>query len=63
MVIGPDDKEWDIAFVARYPDAGAFMAMITNPDYQAIVHHRTLAMEDSRLMRFGEGSSGEGFAG
>ncbi len=63
MVIGPDDKQWDIAFVARYPDAGAFMAMVTNPDYQAIVHHRTLAVEDSRLMRFGEGAGGEGFAG
>ena len=63
MVIGPDDKQWDIAFVARYPNAGAFMAMVTNPDYQAIVHHRTLAVEDSRLMRFGEGAGGEGFAG
>jgi uncharacterized protein (DUF1330 family) len=63
MVIGPDDKQWDIAFVARYPDAGAFMAMVTNPDYQAIVHHRTLAVADSRLMRFGEGAEGEGFAG
>jgi uncharacterized protein (DUF1330 family) len=63
MVIGPDDKQWDIAFVARYPNAGAFMAMVTNPDYQAIVHHRTLAVADSRLMRFGEGAEGEGFAG
>ncbi|MHA7815816.1 MAG: DUF1330 domain-containing protein [Pseudohaliea sp.] len=63
MVIGPDDKQWDVAFVARYPDAGAFMAMVTNPDYQAIVHHRTLAVEDSRLMRFAEGAGGEGFAG
>jgi len=63
MVIGPEDKQWDIAFVARYPNAGAFMAMVTNPDYQAIVHHRTLAVEDSRLMRFGEGDGGEGFAG
>ncbi len=63
MVIGPDDKQWDLGFVARYPDASAFLAMVANPDYQAIVHHRTLAVADSRLMRFGEGSSGSGFAG
>lgn len=63
MLIGPDDKQWDVAFVARYPTAGAFLAMVTDPDYQAIVHHRTLAVADSRLMRFGERDSGAGFAG
>jgi uncharacterized protein (DUF1330 family) len=63
MVIGPDDKHWHIAFVARYPTAGAFLAMVSDPAYQAIVHHRTLALEDSRLMRFGEVPGGPGFAG
>ncbi len=63
MLTGPTDKHWDIAFVARYPNAGAFLAMVTNPDYQAIVVHRTVAVDDSRLIRFGEDPVGEGFAG
>lgn len=63
MLTGPTDKQWDIAFVARYPTAGAFLAMVTNPDYQAVVHHRTAACEDSRLIRFGEQENGTGFSG
>lgn len=63
MLTGPSDKHWDIAFVAKYPTAGAFLSMVTNPDYQAIVIHRTVAVEDSRLIRFKEGKAGEGFAG
>lgn len=63
MLTGPADKHWDIGFVARYPSAGAFLSMVTNPDYQAIVHHRTVAVEDSRLIRFSEGDAGAGFAG
>ncbi len=63
MLTGPTDKHWDIGFVARYPSAGAFLSMVTNPDYQAIVHHRTAAVEDSRLIRFSEEDVGSGFAG
>ncbi|MEM1145792.1 MAG: DUF1330 domain-containing protein [Pseudomonadota bacterium] len=63
MLTGPLDKEWEIAFIARYPTAGAFLAMVTNPDYQAIVHHRTVAVADSRLIRFAPGQEGEGFSG
>lgn len=63
MLTGPTDKQWDIAFVARYPTAGAFLAMVTNPAYQAIVIHRTAAVDDSRLIRFGVDEAGEGFAG
>ena len=63
MVIGPDDKQWDIAFIAQYPHAGAFMAMVTDPDYQAAVIHRQVAVADSRLMRFTMEEAGDGFAG
>lgn len=63
MVIGPDDKQWDIAFIARYPDANAFLAMVTDPDYQLAVVHRQAAVDDSRLIRFGEETQGQGFAG
>ena len=63
MLTGPTDKHWDIAFVARYPTAGAFLAMVTNPDYQAVVVHRTAAVDDSRLIRFAPDEAGGGFAG
>ncbi|MDJ0653496.1 MAG: DUF1330 domain-containing protein [Xanthomonadales bacterium] len=63
VLIGPADEHWDIAFIARYPNAGAFMAMVTDPDYKQAVIHRTVAVEDSRLIRMGESGQGEGFAG
>lgn len=62
IVIGPSDEHWDIAFIARYHNAGAFLAMVTNPDYQAIVFHRQAAVKDSRLIRLGEASGGSGFS-
>jgi hypothetical protein len=37
--------------------------MVTDPDYQAAVIHRTVALSDSRLMRFTMEDSGDGFAG
>ena len=51
-LIGPGDERWDIVFVARYPSAGAFLAMVTDPDYQRdAVPHRRAAVADSRLIR------------
>jgi len=54
MVIGPDDKHWDSAFIARYPNSGAFMEMVTDPEYQKAVVNRQAAVLTSRLIRFGE---------
>ncbi len=51
MLIGPTDEKWDIAFIAQYPNSKAFIEMVKNPEYQAIVFHRTAAVEDSRLLR------------
>ncbi|GGA03099.1 MAG: DUF1330 domain-containing protein [Sphingomonadales bacterium CG12_big_fil_rev_8_21_14_0_65_65_10] len=62
VVTGPDDEHWDAAFIAEYPDAGAFFEMIKDPDYQEAVVNRTAAVEDSRLIRFGKIEGGEGFA-
>lgn len=62
IVIGPSDEHWDIAFIARYHNAGAFLAMVTNPDYQAIVYHRQAAVQDSRLIRLGEAKDGSDFS-
>ena len=50
-LIGPDDERWDLCFVAEYPGADAFMAMLRDPDYRAAVVHRQAAVADSRLVR------------
>lgn len=52
VLIGPADERWDLAFVARYPAAGAFLAMVTDPSYRReAVPHRRAAVADSRLVR------------
>lgn len=61
MVTGPDVREWHDGFIAHYPNAGAFFAMIKDPDYQLAVINRTAALVDSRLIRFAPGEAGEGF--
>lgn len=61
MLIGPPDERWDIAFIARYPNAGAFMAMVTDDAYREAVKHRQAAVEDSRLIRLAEVPAGDGF--
>lgn len=63
VLIGPTDEHWDFCFIARYPTAGAFLAMVTDPEYQEAVVHRTAAVEDSRLIRMGEIQGGSGFSG
>lgn len=53
VVTGPAD-EWDEAFVMGYPDAKAFLAMVMDPSYKSdVVAHRSAAVKDSRLIRFG----------
>lgn len=61
MLIGPEDEQWDIAFVAHYPTAQAFLDMVYDPDYQAVVHHRQAAVKTSRLIRTKPRNSGSGF--
>lgn len=54
VVTGPEG-EWDEAFVMGYPSAAAFLEMVTDPEYRQHVAHRTAAVADSRLIRFGAG--------
>jgi uncharacterized protein (DUF1330 family) len=61
VVTGPQDERWDLAFIAEYPDAGAFLAMVTDPGYREVVKHRTAGVEDSRLIRLAPMTPGEGF--
>ncbi len=62
VLIGPESEHWDIAFIAKYPNAGAFLEMVTDPAYQAIVFHRQAAVKDSRLIRMGASATGDAFS-
>ncbi|MCX7567049.1 DUF1330 domain-containing protein [Sulfitobacter sp. F26169L] len=50
-LIGDPSERWDAMFIARYPTAGAFLAMVTDPEYQKAVVHRQAAVRNSRLIR------------
>ena len=53
VVTGPEG-EWDEVFVMGYPNSVAFMKMVRNEEYiRDVVPHRTAAVKDSRLIRFG----------
>ncbi len=49
-VIGPPDERWDDALLVEYPSFSRLQTLFANPDYQAVVFHRTAALEDSRLI-------------
>jgi uncharacterized protein (DUF1330 family) len=49
-VIGPEAEVWDEFVLVRYPSRQAFVEMISDPEYQNVVHHRTAALADSRLI-------------
>lgn len=61
MLTGPADEQWDLAFIARYPNAGAFLAMVTEPEYKIAVINRQAAVLTSRLVRFAPQEAGELF--
>lgn len=63
MLTGPASEQWDAAFIARYPNAGAFLAMVTDPEYKLAVVHRQAAVLTSRLVRFAPLAAGGSFAG
>ena len=61
-LIGPADEAWDLAFIAAYPSAAAFLEMVTDPVYQSeAVPHRQAAVLDSRLIRHAPADSGRVF--
>ena len=62
VVTGPADERWHLAFIAEYPGASAFLAMVTDPEYRDLVKHRQAAVADSRLIRMAPvADPGEGF--
>jgi uncharacterized protein (DUF1330 family) len=62
MLIGPTNERWHRCFIAEYPSAAAFVAMVRDPVYREAVKHRQAAVEDSRLIRLGPMPSGGFFS-
>ena len=46
-LIGP--SKWDLVVLVSYPTRQAFLEMIGSPEYQAVAHLRTEALERSEL--------------
>jgi uncharacterized protein (DUF1330 family) len=61
VFIDPDREAWDLAFIAEYPSAQAFIDMVRDPDYRVLVAHRTAGVADSRLICMSPREPGEGF--
>lgn len=49
-VIAPAGESWDEVALVHYPSRRAFLRMIRSNAYQAIMHHRTAGLIDSRLI-------------
>ncbi|MCA3696054.1 DUF1330 domain-containing protein [Aquidulcibacter sp.] len=62
MLTGPESEAWDTIFIANYPSAGAFLAMVTDADYREAVKHRQAAVLTSRLVRCQQQDASGGFA-
>lgn len=60
-LIGPGAEQWDAMFIARYPTAHAFLAMVSDPEYKQAVVHRQAAVRTSRLIRCAPGAAGTAF--
>ena len=49
-LVAPEGEAWDEVLLVQYPSREAFLKMIRSSEYRAIVHHRTAALSDSRLI-------------
>ena len=49
-LIAPAGESWDEVVLVHYPGRRAFLRMVRSDSYQAIMHHRTAALLDSRLV-------------
>lgn len=49
-LIAPPDESWDEVLIVRYPALHSFISMVESADYNAVVKHRTAALDDSRLL-------------
>ena len=59
FLIGPAEEVWDAVLIVKQESLAAFGAFTSNPDYQAIVGHRTAGVLDSRILPIVEGGLDE----
>lgn len=48
-LVAEDGQSWDAVLVVQYPSRQAFLDMVADPDYQAITHLRSEALEEAVL--------------
>jgi len=58
LIIGKSDEDWDYVLLIRYPNRSALVKMISSPDYQAVMHHRTDSLVRSVLLATDPGLPG-----
>jgi uncharacterized protein (DUF1330 family) len=49
-IIAPDGEEWGRVLLVKYPSIKAVKQMLSMPEYQKCIKHRTAALENSRLI-------------
>ena len=50
VMIGPADPPWDIAAVMYFPTRGAFMQMLSDPEFQSASRHRKAALASHTML-------------
>ncbi|WP_436516736.1 DUF1330 domain-containing protein [Ekhidna sp. To15] len=50
FLIGPQEETWHAVLLVEYTSVHKFLSFIQSEDYQKISHHRTAALENSRLL-------------
>jgi uncharacterized protein (DUF1330 family) len=48
-LVAPEEHDWDMILIARYPSRQAFASMVADPKYQEITHLRSEALEEAVL--------------
>lgn len=48
-LVAEEGQAWDAVLVVQYPSRQAFLDMVADPDYQAITHLRSDALEEAVL--------------
>ncbi len=49
-LVGDPDASWDQVVVVEYPDRAAFLDMISDPEYLAVLRHRDAGLERTELI-------------
>jgi uncharacterized protein (DUF1330 family) len=51
LIVGEVEELWDSVGLVEYPSLAAFRAMISSPEYKALLHHRAAGLAGQLGMR------------